>query len=57
MKSKIFTKTEMAELERRLEGKKENYRIWYRAKPKIIEMIDKWMPIKEDLEELVRGKK
>lgn len=39
MKSTIFTKTEIAELERRLDGKKKNYKIWYRTKPKLFEII------------------
>ncbi len=38
--SKIFTKTEQQEFELRLKGKKKNYKIWYKLKPKIIELLE-----------------
>ncbi len=40
MDSKIFTPTEQKEFEVRLKGKKKNYKIWYRVKPKLIELIE-----------------
>jgi hypothetical protein len=50
----IFTKTEQAEVELRLSGKKKNYKIWYRAKPKVFEMIEVWFPKKVQLEKLIK---
>ena len=41
--SKIFTKTELAELNRRLNGKKKNYKIWYKTKPKMREIVKVWL--------------
>ena len=54
--SKLFTKTELAEVERRLKGEKKDYRIWYRAKPKLIEMIFWFSKIKL-IKKIVGGKK
>lgn len=56
MVSKIFTKTEQDELEVRLQGKKENYKIWYRAKPKIEELLEVWFPKKKKLQKLMEKK-
>jgi len=36
----IFTKTEAAELELRLTNQKKNYKIWYRVKPKLRELLE-----------------
>ena len=55
MESTIFTKTEYEEVEKRLQGKKENYKIWFRAKPKIIEMLDKWFSKKKQLQNLIKN--
>jgi hypothetical protein len=49
----IFTKTELKELELRLKGKKSNYKIWYRVKPKLKEMLDEWFPKKDKLKSLL----
>jgi hypothetical protein len=38
--SKIFTPTEQKEFERRLNGEKKDYKIWYRVKPKLIELLE-----------------
>lgn len=54
MKTRIFTKTEYDELDRRLKGEKKNYKIWYRAKPKIEELLDDWFPRKKELEKLIK---
>lgn len=51
--SKIFTKTELEEIELRLQGKKSNYKIWYRAKPKIKELLNEWYPQKQNLAKLI----
>ena len=40
MQSKIFTPTEQKEFERRLKGEKKDYKIWYRVKPKLIELLE-----------------
>lgn len=53
MISNIFTKTEIKELEKRLQNKKENYKIWYRAKPKIEEILSIWFPHKRKLQKLL----
>jgi hypothetical protein len=52
-RSRIFTDAEYDELMLRLSGKKENYRIWYRVKPRIREMLDIWFAKKEKLEKLI----
>jgi len=54
--SNIFTKTELAELQRRLSGKKKDYKIWYRVKPKIEEMLEEWIPHQRKLKSLVEKK-
>lgn len=56
MESKIFTKTELTELEKRLKGKKENYKIWYRVKPKILELFE-WFKKRKELKKLIEVKK
>ena len=50
----IFTKTELKELNRRLNGKKQNYKIWYVAKPKIKELIKVWLFEIPRLRELIK---
>ena len=52
--SKIFTKTEEKEVRSRLKGKKVDYKIWYRAKPKIKEILEEWSPKKKKLEKLLK---
>ena len=52
MKSVIFTRTEQAEFELRLQGKKQNYRIWYRVKPKLIEVLE-LLKSKKQIEKLL----
>ena len=59
MQSKIFTPTEQKEFERRLKGKKKNYKIWYRVKPKLEELL-KLFEIKKKIIKLLEvtdGKK
>ena len=58
-KSKLFTKTEQKEFELRLKGKKKNYKIWYKLKPKIIELLELFKKKKqiEKLLEVKDGKK
>jgi len=55
-KSKIFVNSEYTELfEYRLQGKKKNYAVWYKMKPKLKEFVflaDKYLEkIRELLEE------
>jgi len=38
--SKLFTPTEQEEFELRLKGEKKNYKIWYRVKPKLLELLE-----------------
>lgn len=54
--SNIFTKTELKELNTRLEGHKKDYRIWYRVKPKLYELFE-WFKHKKELQGLVKQKK
>ncbi len=54
MQSKIFTPTEQKEFERRLKGEKKDYRIWYRVKPKLIELIELFK-LKRKIEKLLGG--
>ncbi len=59
MQSKIFTPTELKEFERRLKGEKKDYRIWYRVKPKLEELL-KLFEIKNKIKKLLEvtnGKK
>jgi len=49
----IFTRKELEELENRLNGKKVNYKIWYRAKPKVKELLFKWFDLKSELQKLL----
>jgi len=51
--SKIFTPTEQKEFELRLKGKKKNYRIWYRVKPKLIELLS-LLKLKKKIEKLIK---
>ena len=51
-KSKIFTPTESKEFERRLKGEKKDYRIWYRVKPKLEELL-KLFEIKKKIKKLM----
>ncbi len=55
MQSKIFTPTEQKEFELRLKGKKKNYKIWYRVKPKLIELL-KLFKLKKEIEKLLEVK-
>ncbi|KKL68216.1 hypothetical protein LCGC14_2127200 [marine sediment metagenome] len=55
MNSKIFTPTEQKEFERRLKGEKKDYRIWYRVKPKLIELIELFK-LKRKIEKLLKIK-
>ena len=50
--SKIFTPTEQKEFERRLKGEKKDYRIWYRVKPKLEELL-KLFEIKNKIKKLL----
>ena len=52
--SRIFTQTEKKEVQRRLNGKKKNYRIWQRAKPKVKEIIEWSNNHIEELEKLIK---
>ena len=52
MDSKIFTPTEQGEFERRLKGEKRNYKIWYRVKPKLIELLELFKQ-KKKIEKLI----
>ena len=51
--SMIFTKTEQEEFEIRLQGKKHNYKIWYRVKPKLFEILELFKR-KKEIEEIVK---
>ena len=53
--SKIFTITEQKEFELRLKGKKKNYKIWYKIKPKIIELLELFKK-KKQIEKLLEVK-
>lgn len=55
MQSKIFTPTEQKEFERRLKGEKKDYRIWYRVKPKLIELLELFK-LKKKIEKLLEVK-
>ncbi len=57
--SKIFTPTEQKEFERRLKGEKKDYKIWYRVKPKLIELLELFKLKKKikKLLEVTNGKK
>ncbi len=50
--STIFTPTEQKEFELRLKGKKKNYRIWYRVKPKLFELLELFKK-KKKIEDIV----
>jgi len=52
----IFTETELKEVNLRLQGKKSNYKIWYRVKPKIEELLEVWFPKKKKLQKLIEKK-
>jgi hypothetical protein len=54
--SLLFTKTELKELNRRLDGKKQDYKIWYRVKPKLIELME-WFKLKAKIKKLLDGGK
>ena len=51
--SKIFTPTEQKEFELRLKGDKKDYRIWYRVKPKLIELLELFK-LKKKIEKLIQ---
>ena len=60
MKSKIFTGAELDSLNNRLKGSKKDDTGIYsaRVKPKIIELLSHWFPMKRQLKKLVEnGKK
>ena len=54
MKSKLFTKAELREIERRKKGNKADKTGIFttRVKPKIIELLD-WLKRKKELQELI----
>ena len=56
--SKIFTKAELKEINRRLDGSKNDPTgIFYgRIKPKIKELLEIWIPKKSLLKKLIRKK-
>ena len=54
--SNLFTKTELEELNLRLKGDKKNYKIWYRVKPKLIE-LSHWFKLKAKIKKLLDGGK
>lgn len=51
--STIFTNAELQEFQRRLEGKKEDYKIWYRVKPKLAELVELFKQ-KKQIEKLLK---
>jgi len=51
--SKIFTKREQKEFETRLKGKKKDYNIWYRVKPKLLELLELFKK-KKQIEKLIQ---
>ncbi len=59
MQSKIFTKTELKEIEKRKKGnKKDTTGIFSgRVKPKINELLEVWFPKKKELIKLIKVKK
>ena len=52
MKTVIFTETEQKEFELRLQGEKKNYKIWYRVKPKLYELLKLFL-LKKQIEKLL----
>lgn len=58
MKSRIFTKAEVKEIERKLaQGIGDPTGIFYgRIKPKIKELLEEWFPRKKELKELIKRK-
>ncbi len=55
MSSKIFTPTEQEEFKLRLKGKKKNYKIWYRVKPKLKELLELFK-LKKEIKKLLGGR-
>ncbi len=55
--SKLFGEKELVLLENRIEGdKKDPTGLWSRkVKPKVIEMVDEWMPRRMQLKKIVSG--
>ena len=54
--SKLFGEKELILLEKRIDGdKKDPTGLWSRkVKPKVIEMVDEWMPRRKQLKKVVR---
>lgn len=59
MKSKIFTSAEIAEIQKRYEGDKSTRSgiFFNRIKPKIMEILHIWLPMKDDLRKILKEKK
>ena len=56
MKSRIFTDAELESLKKRIEGiKKDETGIYSaRVKPKIAELLERWLPLKKQLVKLMK---
>lgn len=57
--SRIFSTTELNEIDKRLQGDYSDKQGVFaaRAKPKIIEILKDWLPIKKELEALIKPKR
>ena len=53
--SRIFTPTGQKEFELRRKGKKKNYKIWYKVKPILFELLELFK-IKKEIEKLLEVK-
>lgn len=58
MQSKIFTQTELKEIEKRKKGDKSDPTGIFsgRIRPKINELLDVWFPKKQELRKLIKKK-
>jgi hypothetical protein len=52
MSTGIFTPMQQAEFEMRLQGKKKNYKLWYKIKPKLKEVLELFK-IRKKIEKLI----
>lgn len=57
-KSKLFGDKELESLEERIKGnKKDPNGVWSnRIKPKVIELVNEWIPRKNELKKIIKGK-
>lgn len=57
--SKIFHRSELAEIQRRKQGDYSDKQGTFsaRVKPKILELLEEWIPKKKELEKLIEKRK